>query len=36
MDWSCLCIGGLVLFIMFMQQVMDFWLHEELEGEKDE
>ena len=29
MDWSCLCIGGLVLFILFMQQMMDVWMYEE-------
>jgi len=29
MDWACLCVGGLALFILFMQQMMDIWMYEE-------
>lgn len=39
MDWACLCIGGLALFILFMQQMMDVWMYEEgrlMEDEKYE
>tara|TARA_R100000315_G_C5115821_1_gene66160 strand:+ start:231 stop:347 length:117 start_codon:yes stop_codon:yes gene_type:complete len=38
MDLTCLCIGGLALFILFMQQMMDVWMYEEglMEDEKYE
>ena len=36
MDWLCLCVGGTFMFILFMQQVMEIWMYEEMQLSKRE
>ena len=36
MDWLCLCTGGGFMFILFMQQVMEMWMYQELQSSKME
>ena len=31
-DLLCLCLGGFALFLLFMQNMMEIWMYDELRG----